>query len=275
MGQYEYQRRESDEYGTRGPFYLSLSFWSLVTANLVVIVCAVLKEWPLSLMVWVYFCQNVILGVFWPAKVFASSADSSYAKKVQSVSVFMPHYLTLHFVYALSLYNFFGKELAANFKYILAMAGIFLLSETVSWFAENSMNRTRPLSLARVQLFPYARSIPMQFVVGFGAISTAGSANARLSVIFFLLLKTFADVAMYMVERSHVLGNLVTDFVEKRKERTFLSEYSNSKKEQEVCGFCQRIIGRNETHYAIKEHILCADCYTRIDREREKTSGKR
>ena len=198
MERYEHRQQNSLEYSANRPLYASASLWSLVIANLLVIVWAVLTERTLGLIVWVYFSQNVILGIFWPLKVFASSADSSYTKKVQSVAVFLPHYLIMHFLYAISLYDFFGKELF-NFKYILTMAGIFFLSETVSYFAENSMNRTRPLSLAKVQLFPYARVIPMHFVMLIGITLEVGGKNSHLTVMCFLLLKAFADVAAYLV----------------------------------------------------------------------------
>jgi len=272
MERYEHRQQNSLEYSANRPLYASASFWSLVIANLLVIVWAVLTERPLGLMVWVYFSQNVILGIFWPLKVFASLADSSYTKKVQSVAVFLPHYLVVHFGYGLCLYDFIGKELFTNFQYILTMAGIFLLSETVSYFAENSMNRTRPLSLAKVQFFPYARVIPMHFVVYVGVLLETGGVNVRLTVMLFLLLKAFADVAMYMVERSRVLGNLVTDYFERHKEKAFSSEYSNSKEEQEVCLFCQRVIGRNETPRVINENVVCEDCYKKIELEKKKTN---
>lgn len=261
-------------------FYSDSSFWSLLIANIITMVWALKEGWSLDLMIWVYFSQNVILGIFWPAKVFASPPDGSYTKKVQSVAVFLPHYLIMHFLYALCLYNFFGKELFTNFKYILIMAGIFFLSEIVSYFAGTSLNRTRPLSLAKVQLFPYARIVPMHFVMCIGFILEAGGTNSHLTVMFFLLLKAFADVAMYMVERNSVFGNLVTDLSEMQRKMGGFDGYSNlraqqviyRKEKQEVCRFCQRIIDRNETPWVIKENVVCKECYNRIEKAKGKTS---
>jgi len=253
-------------------FYSALSFWGLIVSNLVVIVWALIEHWPLGLMVWVYFSQNVILGFFWPAKVFESPTDASYAKKVRSVAVFLPHYLLVHCGYALSLYTFFGKELSTGFKYILIMAGIFFLSEIVSYCSEDSFNRTKPLSLAKVQLFPYARIVPMHFVMCVGIILEARGTTSNFSVIFFLLLKALADVAMYMVEQSSVFGNLVTYWFERHKESGMFGDYSNLKEKQEACQFCQRVIGRNETAWVIKENVVCQDCYNKIEKAKRETS---
>lgn len=259
-------------------FYCDLSFWALVVSNLVVIVWALIEQWPLDLMIWVYFSQNVIMGFFWPAKVFSLPTDGSYTKKVQSVAVFLPHYLTMHFVYGLFLYNFLGKELFTNYKYILTMAGIFFLSELVSHFAGSRLNRTKPLSLAKVQFFPYARVIPMHFAIIFGFFFKAGVTISSSTVMLFLLLKAFADVAMYMVERSRVFGSSVIDMFEWQRKSGGFDVYSSStetqaiyrKDKQEVCRFCQRAIGRNETPWVIKENVVCEKCYNRIEKEKGK-----
>ena len=246
-------------------FYSDLSFWSLLIANIITMVWALKEDWSLDLMIWVYFSQNVILGIFWPAKVFGSSVDSSYTNKIKSVAAFIPHYFILHFLYAVSLYNYFGKEPSVSFKPIIILAGIFFLSETFSYFVENSINRQ--ISLAKVQLFPYARVIPMHFVMLIGLFLETEDVNARFSIIVFLFLKALADIAMHIVERNSVFGGLVTDSFERYKERVLL-DYSNLKEKQEVCRFCQRVIARNETPWVIKENVVCEECYNRIEKEK-------
>jgi len=279
---------ESDNIKNEQHFFSDSSFWSLVIANIITIAWALKEGWSLDLMIWVYFSQNLILGIFWPAKVFASSVDTSYIKKVQSTAFFLPQYLVVHSLYAASLYNFFGKEFSANFKYILIMAGIFFLSELISYSTVKSPNH-KPLSLAKVQLFPYARTVPMHFVMCIGIISGKTNEGTRLAVMFFLLLKAFADIGMLWVERSRVLSNLVTDSFEKyekqsRKlgnlvndaienvDRHFSTGHPNLKEKQEVCRFCQRTIGKNETPWVIKENVVCEECYNKIEKEKGKTS---
>ena len=274
MTQDECGERDKLEYGQSRAWFASVSFWALVIANVAVIIWAVRDERPLSLIVWVYLCQNIILGIFWPAKVFASPVDRSYTDKVRSVCTFLPHYVIMNFLYALCLYNFFRAEVAVNFKYILAIAGIFFLSETVSYFAETTKNRSRPLSLVKVQLFPYARVLPMHFIISFGIILEATGDYAHLNVLIFLLLKGVADIAMHIVERSRVFGGVVTYLVEKQiKSEPFPWEPKEPKAESKVCRFCQRKIAPDETLRTIKSNVICEACFKKIETARKDTNG--
>ena len=174
--------------------------------------------------------------------------------------------LPIHFVYGMVLCqpDFLDKELLTNFKYILAMGGFFFLSEMISYFAESSLNRTKPLNLATVQLFPYARILPMHFLMFVGIGLEVRSTNPHLIVMVFLLLKALADIAMYLVERHSVFGNLVTYLFEKHTDWSVLPD--NLKAKLEVCRFCQRVIVRNGTR-TIKDHVVCKQCYQRIEKE--------
>ncbi len=40
------------------------SVWGLLLANLVTIMMAVMQDWSLLLVMWVYWCQSVIIGLF-------------------------------------------------------------------------------------------------------------------------------------------------------------------------------------------------------------------
>ncbi len=256
---------KNEKYKTGKPFYASFSFWSLITANLIVLFWAVLEKQPFGLIFWIYFSQNIILGIFWSFKVFDSPVDSLYTKKVKSVAVFMPHYFLMHFLYALGLYTmFFGRDLLTSYKTIFAISGIFFLSETVSYFSEKSSGRTKNLSLAQVQLFPYARVIPMHFIMFLSIPFGQANKNTPLIIMCFLLLKTFADVGMYLVGQNLILGNTVTGFFEKHKQSALLSGYTKPNDEHEVCRFCEREIGKNEKNWSIKENIVCTECYKKI-----------
>lgn len=47
------------------PFYSDISFWSLIAANLAVIVLARTKNWSLVSLLWVHWSQSLIIGLFW------------------------------------------------------------------------------------------------------------------------------------------------------------------------------------------------------------------
>lgn len=259
-------------------FYSDGSLWLLLIANIITIVWALKENWSLDLLIWVYFCQNIILGVFWPAKVFASSEDSSYIKKIESVGFFLPHYFIIHFVYGISLYNFFDKAALDNFMPIIILAGIFFVSEAFSYFFESSINRH--ISLAKVHFLPYARVVPMHFVMIIGIFIEMEEVNVRFGVIGFLILKALADIGMYMVERSSIFANVVTSFFESQQKGGVFDSYSSlrekqviyRKEKQEVCRFCQRVINNKETPWVIRENVVCKECYDMIEKEKGKIS---
>ncbi len=120
----------------------------------------------------------------------------------------------------------------------------------------------------------------MHFVLIIGILINAGKVDARFSLVGFLFLKALADVAMYMVERSSVLAGFVTDMFERQRKSGVFDGYSNlrenqviyRKEKQEICRFCQRVIGRNETPWVIKENVFCEECYNKIEKEKKKTS---
>ena len=176
----------------------------------------------------------------------------------------MPHYFLMHVCYAFFLYTVFGRGILNNYKNILAMSGIFFLAETVSYFVEKNSDRTKQLSLAQVQLFPYARVFPMHFIMSLAIPFGQSNQNTRLIIMSFLLLKTLADVGMHLVGQNLILGNVVTGFFEKYKQSASLSGYTNPNDEHEVCRFCEREIGKNEKHWYIKENIVCTECYKKI-----------
>jgi hypothetical protein len=257
------------------PFYLSLSFWSLLVANVAIIVWAMLEEWSLGLMIWVYFCQNIILGLSWTVKVFESGYDESYEKKLKIAAFFMPQYFIAHFGYGYILFIFFGGILFSNYKYILSMAGVFLVSEMISLFAQSGIKR-KPLSLAQVQLFPYARILPMHLLMFLGiGLAGAGIEIERSFTLSFLILKALADTGMFVVERSLFVSRIVTNYFDKRMRsgiemgspvgRIFGPEPWYESERKKYCSFCQRQIMLGEETHSIKDKIVCLQCYQKID----------
>ena len=244
------------------------SIWPLLAANLIVIAWAVWKSWSFEWLFQVYIFQNLILGFFWIVKVIESPIDGSYTKKVKSIIAFLPMYFVAHTAVVPLLYETFGEDFFIDIKQLLAVSGIFFVSETISYFKEKGFDRTRPLSLAAVQLFPYARIAPMYLVMTAGMALEPKIPGSHRFMVAFLLLKAFGDVAMYLVERSYIFNNLVTGFFANSIEDDFLSDILKEKEKGEVCVFCQRTIGRNEKPQLIKENVVCENCYRKIEIEK-------
>lgn len=245
------------------------SIWPLLAANLIVIVWAVWKSWSFEWLFQVYIFQNLILGIFWVVKVIESPIDGSYTKKVKSIIAFLPMYFVAHTSIFVLLYKTYGEDFFIDIKQLLAVSGVFFVSETISYLKDKVFDRRRRLSLGAVQLFPYARIAPMYLVMFSGIALESKIPNSQRFMIAFLLVKAFGDVAMYLVERYYIFDNLVTDLLANTIEDDFLSNLLKEKEKGQVCGFCQRTIGSSEKPQLIKENVVCEICYRKIEIEKK------
>lgn len=50
--------------------------------------------------------------------------------------------------------------------------------------------------------FPNARIIPMHLTILFGGILSGGTLKGKMTLALFMVLKTFADVIMHIVEKK-------------------------------------------------------------------------
>ena len=58
-------------------------------------------------------------------------------------------------------------------------------------------------NIGRILFFPYARILPMHLTIMFGgSLMNSGWTGAQVALIFFLLLKTVADIMMHMMEHA-------------------------------------------------------------------------
>ncbi|HPM86105.1 MAG TPA: DUF6498-containing protein [archaeon] len=188
---------------------------SLLFSNLFVIFVAVLVNWNLMELLWVYWGQSVIIGIFNFLKI---------------IKVYFPHnkeYVFINALYFLVHYNFFllgyllflvvlsfipdvfvslGQINFLNFfPVFLITMGIFFINHLFSflYYSKKVQNYSfdKPdLVIARLEFRPYVRIIPMHLTLLFGSFSVLLGFNSV--VIFFLLLKTFADLKMHISEHK-------------------------------------------------------------------------
>ncbi|OGC11242.1 hypothetical protein A3K48_01800 [candidate division WOR-1 bacterium RIFOXYA12_FULL_52_29] len=174
------------------------SAWSLVFANLLTIAMALKFNWSLMELMWIYWAQSVIIGVINFIKLIKFPAIALF---------FLVHYGIFHLVYLVFLAAFtFGGESPINngspiqWSWVWLTAGVFLINHSFSYFynREKDLARQNPDALF---MFPYARIIPMHLTLIFGGLMEAvGPFN--FPIIFFLSLKTIADLVMHKKEHA-------------------------------------------------------------------------
>ncbi len=185
------------------------STWSLLGSNLFVIILAVVEGWNILTIMWIYWAQSVIIGVFnfiriltlknfstKGVKFSGKPVPASELVKIPIAFFFLFHYGFFHFGYAsfLSSGSFAGRSGApVDTSDILIASAIFLANHCFSFLYNRERDKEKQ-NIGRVMFYPYARIVPMHLTIIFGSFF-GGHA-----IVLFLLLKTLADVVMHGAE---------------------------------------------------------------------------
>ncbi|MEX2514989.1 MAG: DUF6498-containing protein [Candidatus Paceibacterota bacterium] len=203
------------------------SMWMLLASNVITIYLAVAGGWALSTILWIYWFQSVIIGLFnfvriLQLKNFSTEGFRINGKEVEPTNFtryftaffFLFHYGFFHTFYGLFLLvSSFQSSLAGGFTFsrregfissasstiqspdfglILVVVAVFFFSHLFS-YVYNHKKETHGQNIGKVAFYPYIRILPMHFIIIFG--SFAGN-----MLLLFLIMKTAADVVMHVRE---------------------------------------------------------------------------
>lgn len=181
---------------------------SLLTSNLVVMILAVLQNWDLGTLLWIYWFQSVIIGFFNFFRILALKDFSTENFKINNRPVeptegtklytaffFAFHYGLFHFAYAEFLgIDFLKADANIGILSIIFGSTVFFINHFFSFRHNIARDSEVKQNIGTIMFFPYARIIPMHLIIVIGA-STGGFA-----LILFLSLKTVADLVMHTVK---------------------------------------------------------------------------
>ncbi|MDD1725507.1 MAG: zinc ribbon domain-containing protein [Euryarchaeota archaeon] len=201
---------------------LDPSTLALLVSNVVVIAFAFDQQWSLITLLWIYWAQSVIIGVFNVFKILDLthfSTNGFYVNdkpvapteqtKRQTALFFAIHYGIFHLVYFIFLVVFtvvglwqvsaYGTA-AASVLFILTSIALFLANHLYSFLHNRDQERKRIRNIGSVMFSPYARIIPMQLTLILGVLLVD-----QVALILFLALKTVADVITHVAEHAQDL----------------------------------------------------------------------
>ncbi|MBP9748876.1 hypothetical protein KBD18_01595 [Patescibacteria group bacterium] len=196
------------------------SVLSLLLANGVTIFFAMRELWSIDVVLWVFWFQNILIGFFHFLRMrrvqnfYFSDPNAHFDTSTETRSAFAIFFL-IHFGFFQLIYLLFLRDRALVSSDALlwrsvgiAVAG-FLINHTLSFF-QNTNLYTRRQEMTKLLFLPYARIIPMHFFALVGGFFLSAS-SFRIPLLFFLLLKTVADVV------AHGAQTALGDIVPKRK----------------------------------------------------------
>jgi len=189
----------------------------LVLANLVPLAGVWLWEWDVFLLLLLFWCENVIIGVFGIARLVVSASSESTFNGLLMPLFFMVHYggfMFGHFMVLFGMYEGFmddvGRQVQAPDYYMTALenlnwVAILLLFLSHGWsFVENFMGRREHDNLSPMQAMglPYKRMVITHVALILGGFFLIERGQPLAGLVFLALLKIGLDVTFHLREHK-------------------------------------------------------------------------
>lgn len=181
----------------------SLSIIFLIIANLVPAIGALLLNWNVFEIVFIYWCESGIIGFFFILKTLIAT------KPIFS-GVFLSLFFTIHFggfmfIHLLFISKLFGKGQALiNSVYPILYSLIPLFISHLASFLYNFIGKKEYLkdTIGSINfLSPYKRIFIMDFVIIFGGMLVTLFNQPVIGLILLIILKIIVDINAHV--KSH------------------------------------------------------------------------
>lgn len=192
--------------------FLDPSLFGVILSNLLSIAFAVLFDWDLGEILWVYWAQNVIIGISNFTRIMSLQEFTTKGLKMNDRPVpetqkakrdtaffFLLHYGFFHFAYAVFLVTQHPVNLAADEDIVFLVVAIagFAITHGYSFVHNKDTDfRHRKPNLGTMLFYPYMRVLPMHFIILAGTFLGGGT------ITVFMLMKTAADAGMHIAEHA-------------------------------------------------------------------------
>jgi hypothetical protein len=222
---FNWSRRKADDAAPiaaqpRGNPFHDRSLWLLLLANGITVLLAVIQNWNVLILMWVYWFQSIVIGFFNFLRIRQLGEFSTAGLTINGQAVeptektknrvarfFLLHYGFFHLVYFIFLLVFSqhgmfdgvdgGALSSADLRYIIPTSLLFLGNHVYS-YSYNKPRDAGSQNIGTLMFYPYARIVPMHLTIILGGFLSGG-------LLLFLLLKTFADAIMHVVEHRILL----------------------------------------------------------------------
>jgi hypothetical protein len=202
----QYQSRINLDSHARFNVKLNRSSASLLSVNLVTIIVALWQNWNVADLIWVYWLQSLIIGYFQVLKIKNMeifTTDRFYINekpvepnndtKLKVIYIFILTYALFHLFYL-----FFIPVLGMpEVKGLMIMGILYLANHYYSYLENKEIDKRTVRNIGEMMMIPFVRIIPIHITM----IFAAGFGN-RISLIYFLGLKTIVDLIMHNIEHS-------------------------------------------------------------------------
>lgn len=196
------------------------SAYSLILSNLLVIIFAVVDELPAVDLLWIYWSQSVIIGLFNVVEMLTLKEFSTdgfkqggrpvpptRAAKISTALFFLIHYGFFHAIYALFLGTFSRTSAGASGggpkRLILYSAAIFFARYLIDFIRSRRAVRKDIPNLGAMMFSPYPRIVPMHLTIILGGfVGAAGSFSPGTDLIVLVIFAAIKTVVELFTEAA-------------------------------------------------------------------------
>jgi len=185
-----------------------VSLWSLLATNLIAIVLAYFESWDVSAVIFIYWSQIVAIGILWFIKISClinfstKNMGDDPLESTRETARFFAFVFLFHYGLFLAIFpgSMWDKMRPTSFLVFFGSL-IFAVQHIFSFFYNRKWQTPGRPHLVTMMIFPYLRILPMCFPA-LVAVLTVTGVDSRSSLVYFMLLKTAADLIMHTVERK-------------------------------------------------------------------------
>jgi len=190
----------------------------LVFSNILLIVFAIIGNWTIAPVLFVYWFQSVVIGVFIFLRLLTTDFGANIkfvskygAKNLQIVLAFffMIHYGLFHLGYLVFILIFaFIFQPGYTGEIFFLLDPLFLISLIVIFinhaFSEKyNSGDYLGKSAPEIMFSPYGRIIPMHLTLIFGTFLMFLFQNQIIMLVLFLILKTIFDIKGHIAKHKN------------------------------------------------------------------------
>jgi len=196
---------------------LTFSSLSLIAANLVPLAGALLLDWSVFLIIFLFWTENLIIGIFNIIKIsLAQGRESTTAAKLFSVPFFLIHYggfCAGHGIFVISVFGRWANADLKNFhnfiqdifieeKAVYAAAALFLSHGLSLIYNYILKGEHKQAAVNKVMMAPYSRIFILHLTIIFGALLVSLLKAPQAGLALLVILKIAVDLSAHVKERS-------------------------------------------------------------------------
>ena len=196
-----------------------LSAVFLVAANLVPLLGVLLWDWDVFLLLLLFWCENVVIGIFGIARMIVAGKTESAAESLFLPAFFLVHYGGFMFGHFMVLFGMYSSTIGDGGKLVEPADYFLAITERLNWlavvalfvshgwsFVENYMGKREHerLTPGQAMALPYRRMFITHIALLLGGFLLVEKGEPLGGLILLVVLKIGLDLVFHRREHARL-----------------------------------------------------------------------